>query len=50
MVRKNSNSKQLEDSVSKEVKPNNAKLVLFTFGVGPIIILFAYLTLTGFFD
>jgi len=38
------------NNFSDEIKPTNAKLVLFIFGIGPIIILFAFLAINGFFS
>ena len=39
-----------ENDLAPEINPTNAKLVLFIFGVGPIIILFTFLSLNGFFN
>ncbi len=42
----NLQSKHLED----EVNPINAKIVLFVFGIGPLILLGFFLSANGFFD
>ncbi len=37
-------------SDDNNIDPKGAKFVLFIFGIGPIIIIFLFLSLNGFFD
>ena len=50
MAKTNSKSKKETTLIENEINPRNAKAVLLVFGVGPIIILFLFLYLNGFFS
>ncbi len=50
MPKQKRDSKDKSESVDNEINSINAKLVLFIFGIGPIIILFLILYLNGFFS
>ncbi len=50
MAKKNTVSKQQAIRENTEINSFNAKLVLFVFGVGPIILISIFLASKGFFD
>ncbi len=43
-------SKTIEYSGEKETKPITAKIVLFVFGLGPLILMCLFLFSNGFFN
>ena len=43
-------SKTIEPTGEKETKPRTAKIVLFVFGVGPLLLMCLFLFLNGFFN
>ena len=43
------NQDEKPSSIKASENPTRAKFVLFIFGVGPIIIMFVFLTMNGFF-
>ena len=43
-------SKTIETTVEKETKPRTAKIVLFVFGVGPLLLMCLFLFSNGFFN
>ena len=49
MAKISSKPKKKANSADSEINPKNAKFVLFVFGIGPIIILFLFLYMNGFF-
>ncbi len=49
-AKKKSTSKILELNGDKDTKPRTAKLVLFIFGVGPLLLICLFLFSNGFFD
>ena len=46
----NLTSKTIEPTEEKEITPRNAKVVLFVFGVGPLILMCLFLFSNGFFN
>ena len=48
--KKKLSSKIIDSNVEKETKPLTAKIVLFVFGVGPLILMCAFLFSNGFFN
>ena len=53
MIKKSKKKKQLSKLPNKketEQNKNNAKLVLFIFGIGPILGIIIFLTSKGFFN
>ena len=44
------NSKMVDPSVEKRVSPSTAKIVLFVFGVGPLLLMCLFLFSNGFFN
>tara|TARA_B100001250_G_scaffold322239_1_gene285454 strand:- start:3550 stop:3720 length:171 start_codon:yes stop_codon:yes gene_type:complete len=45
-----STSKIIEVNEEKKTKPRTAKIVLFAFGVGPLILMCIFLFSNGFFN
>ena len=43
-------SKIIQANEEKKTKPRTAKIVLFVFGVGPLILMCLFLTSNGFFN
>ncbi len=43
-------SKVIEPSEEREVSPRSAKIVLFAFGVGPLLLMCIFLFANGFFN
>jgi len=43
-------SKIVDKSDEKETKPRTAKIVLFVFGVGPLLLMCLFLFSNGFFN
>ncbi len=43
-------SKIVDTSEEKKITPRNAKLVLFVFGIGPLILMCLFLFSNGFFN
>ena len=43
-------AKTIEPMGEKETKPRTAKIVLFVFGVGPLILMCLFLFSNGFFN
>ncbi len=43
-------SKKLDATVEKETSPRTAKLVLFVFGLGPLVLMGLFLFSNGFFS
>tara|TARA_Y100001968_G_scaffold131911_1_gene120402 strand:+ start:901 stop:1074 length:174 start_codon:yes stop_codon:yes gene_type:complete len=43
-------SKMIDPSAEKETTPRNAKIVLFVFGLGPLILMCLFLFSNGFFN
>tara|TARA_Y100001968_G_C19341396_1_gene709687 strand:+ start:847 stop:1020 length:174 start_codon:yes stop_codon:yes gene_type:complete len=54
MSRKKSKSKVIpkiiDPNVEKKTTPRNAKIVLFVFGVGPLLLMCLFLFSNGFFN
>ncbi len=48
--KKKPTSKTIEATVEKEATPRTAKVVLFIFGVGPLLLMCLFLFLNGFFN
>ena len=48
--KKQLNSKTTEASQEPKTTPRNAKIVLFVFGVGPLILMSLFLFSNGFFN
>ena len=48
--KKKSTSKTIEYTGEKETKPITAKIVLFVFGVGPLLLMCLFLFSNGFFN
>ena len=42
--------KFIEPNLEKNTTPRTAKLVLFVFGVGPLLLMCLFLSLNGFFN
>tara|TARA_Y100001968_G_C19191712_1_gene635502 strand:- start:257 stop:427 length:171 start_codon:yes stop_codon:yes gene_type:complete len=49
-LKKKINSKIAESTGKENTTPKTAKIVLFLFGVGPLLIMFLFLFLKGFFN
>tara|TARA_Y100001968_G_scaffold128822_1_gene117651 strand:+ start:1296 stop:1466 length:171 start_codon:yes stop_codon:yes gene_type:complete len=53
MTGKKSNKKafstSIEQNVEKKTKPRTAKIVLFVFGIGPLLLMCLFLFSNGFF-
>ena len=47
---KKSTSKTFETNVEKKATPRTAKIVLFVFGVGPLLLMCLFLFSKGFFN
>jgi hypothetical protein len=43
-------SKSIEDNKENQATPKTAKIVLFVFGVGPLILMCLFLFSNGFFN
>ena len=43
-------SKKIEPTREKEAKPRTAKIVLFVFGLGPLLLMCLFLFSNGFFN
>ena len=43
-------SKTIEPTGEKEANPRTAKIVLFVFGLGPLLLMCLFLFLNGFFN
>ena len=50
MPNKNSETGFQSKKIEEEINPRNAKLVLFIFGIGPIVLLGIFLASKGFFS
>ena len=50
MGKRKSKEKKKKAQVGNSINPTNAKMVLFFFGVGPIMLLFIFLGWNGFFN
>ena len=48
--RKNISSKIVDPNGDKQTTPRTAKIVLFVFGVGPLILMCLFLFSNGFFN
>ena len=48
--KKNLTSKTIESPGEKETTSKTAKIVLFVFGVGPLLLMFLFLFSNGFFN
>ena len=48
--KKNLSSKVIEVNEEKKTSPRTAKIVLFVFGVGPLILMCVFLFSNGFFN
>tara|TARA_Y100001968_G_scaffold266045_1_gene255402 strand:+ start:123 stop:296 length:174 start_codon:yes stop_codon:yes gene_type:complete len=48
--KKKSTSKRLEVNKEEKTTPRTAKIVLFVFGVGPLILMSLFLFSNGFFN
>ena len=48
--KKKVNSTIIDQPVEKKITPINAKIVLFVFGVGPLILMSLFLLSNGFFN
>ncbi|WP_269609322.1 hypothetical protein [Prochlorococcus marinus] len=48
--RKNISSKIVDQNGDKQTTPRTAKIVLFVFGVGPLILMCLFLFSNGFFN
>ncbi len=48
--KKKSTSTVIEANDEKKITPRNAKIVLFIFGVGPLILMCLFLFSNGFFN
>ena len=48
--KKNVGSKIIDQSGDKVTTPRNAKIVLFIFGVGPLVLMCVFLFSKGFFN
>ena len=49
-TKKKLTSKTIESTGEKEATPRTAKIVLFVFGVGPLILMCLFLFSNGFFN
>jgi len=49
-AKKNLTSKVIEVNEEKKTSPRTAKIVLFVFGVGPLILMCLFLFSNGFFN
>ena len=49
-LKKKSTSKIIEANEEKKTTPRTAKIVLFVFGVGPLILMSLFLFSNGFFN
>ena len=43
-------SKTIEPAAENDIKPRTAKIVLFVFGVGPLLLMCLFLFSNGFFN
>tara|TARA_B100000579_G_scaffold330002_1_gene280181 strand:- start:211 stop:387 length:177 start_codon:yes stop_codon:yes gene_type:complete len=48
--KKKVSSKLIEQNVEKTTTPRTAKIVLFAFGLGPLILMSLFLSSKGFFN
>ena len=48
--KKNLTSKIIQSNEEKKTTPRTAKIVLFVFGVGPLILMCLFLSSNGFFN
>ena len=48
--KRKSTSKTIEPNEEKETTPRTAKIVLFVFGLGPLILMCLFLFSNGFFN
>ena len=48
--KKKSTSKIVETNVEKKTTPRTAKIVLFVFGLGPLLLMCLFLFSNGFFN
>tara|TARA_Y100001968_G_scaffold12013_1_gene10004 strand:- start:419 stop:589 length:171 start_codon:yes stop_codon:yes gene_type:complete len=49
-IRKKVSSKIIDQTVEKQATPRNAKIVLFVFGLGPMLLMCLFLFSNGFFS
>ena len=49
-LKKKSTSAVIEENDEQKQSPRNAKIVLFVFGVGPLILMCLFLFSNGFFN
>ncbi len=49
-LKKKSTAKIIEPALDIKTKPRNAKIVLFVFGVGPLLLMCLFLFSNGFFN
>ena len=49
-IKKNLTSKKIEANEETKTTPRTAKIVLFVFGVGPLILMCVFLFSNGFFN
>ena len=49
-VKKKLNSKSIDPTVENKTTPRTAKVVLFVFGVGPLLLMCLFLFSNGFFN
>ena len=50
MSKKRKNAKILSKPIDSDINPQNAKIVLFVFSIGPIILVGMFLASNGFFS
>ena len=52
MKKRNKKVSKSQDKIleKEDSNPSNAKLVLLIFGIGPLLIMFLFLTYNGFFE
>ena len=48
--KKNSTSKIIQENEGIKTTPRTAKIVLFVFGIGPLILMCLFLSSNGFFN
>ncbi len=48
--KRNANSKMIDSAGDQKTKPRTAKIVLFVFGIGPLLLMCLFLFSNGFFN